>query len=142
MINDQEATEVRKRFCALEERLNELNCEREVGYQGQGVTLAWLRVSYAEFAVFVSLDHPLALKEGQTLVSALKQKRPDLRTLSDLPNEELLNYVEPLYVLADSALLRESQTRKRYIEAMDPLSSLLCKLEALDKTTLEPKVET
>lgn len=140
MINDQEATMLRKKFYALEERLNHLGCEREVACQGQGVTIAWLRANPAVFAVFVSFDQ-VAFKEGQTLVSALKQNRPNLRTLSDLPNEELLDYVGPLYVLADSALLRERQTRKQYFEATDQLSTLLCKLEALDKSTLEPKVD-
>ncbi len=141
MINDREASELRKKFFALEERLNQLGCEREVAYQGQGVTIAWLRATPATFAVYVSPTHPVALKEGQTMVSAFKQNRPALRSLGDLSNEELLNYVEPLCVLADSALLRESQTRKRYVEAMDQLSTLLCKLEALDKTKLELKVE-
>lgn len=141
MINDREASELRWKFFALEERLNQLGCEREVAYQGQGVTIAWLRANPATFAVFVSLEQ-VAIKEGQTMVGALTQRRPDLRPLSGLPNESLLNYVEPLCVLADSALLRESQTRKRYVEAMDQLSTLLCKLEALDKTKLEPKEES
>ncbi len=142
MINDREASELRKKFFALEERLNQLGCEREVAYQGQGVTIAWLRANPAVFAVFVSLTHPVALKEGQTMVGALTQRRPDLRPLSDLPNESLLDYVEPLCALADSVLLRESQTRKRYVEGMDQLATRLGKLETLDKITLEPKVET
>lgn len=142
MINDQEATVLRKRFYALEERLNQLGCEREVAYQGQGVTIAWLRATPATFAVYVSPAHPVALKERQTMVSAFKQNRPALRSLGDLSNEELLNYVEPLCDLAECALVRETSTRRQYSEAMDQLSTLLCKLEALDKTKLEPKEES
>ncbi len=141
MINDKEAIELRKKLYAVEERLRELGCEREVAYQGQGVTIAWLRANPAVFGVFVSQVHPVALTASTTLVSALKQKRPDLRTLSDLPNESLLDYVEPLYDLAESVLNRESQTRKRYSAALDQLTSLVGKLDALDKTTLEPKVD-
>lgn len=140
MINDQEATVLRKKFCALEARLNELNCEREVALQSRGVTLGWLRVSYAEFAAHVSPTSPL-LVGGQTLLSALKQKRPELRRLSDLSDEVLLDYVEPLCELGDYVLAREAHTRKVYAEGMDQLSTLLCKLEALDKSTLEPKVD-
>ncbi len=114
---------------------------REVAFQGQGVTIAWLRANPAVFGVFFSQVHPVPLAAGATLVSTLKQKRPDLRTLSDLPNESLLDYVEPLYDLAESVLNRESQTRKRYSAALDQLTSLVGKLDALDKTTLEPKVD-